>query len=124
MRVTESRRFFKKAHRREIHRHFSGWHDWIVFRPGYVCKPKAIPQNDVLLVDVFIFLGIFEQVVFVVSRSLVGIFPSCVELLRMILRDPEVPLGEGRLLSETISWNRRNRVACRLNFVTGVMPDR
>jgi hypothetical protein len=31
---------------------------------------------------------------------------------------------EGRLLSKTEFWNRRNRVAGRLDFVTGVIPDR
>jgi hypothetical protein len=114
----------KKAHRREINRHFSGRHDWEIFRLSDVCKSQAIPNNDIIVIDVFIFLGIFEQIVFVVVGSLVRIFSCGVKLLRMILRDPEVPLNEGRLRSEAKFRNRRNRVASRLNFVTGIVPDR
>src|ERR1700733_3797987 len=35
-----------------------------------------------------------------------------------------MPLREGRLLSKTELWDRRNRVAGRLYFIPGVMPDR
>src|SRR5277367_2153671 len=33
-------------------------------------------------------------------------------------------LREGRLLSKTKFWNRRNRVAGGLYFIAGIMPDR
>ena len=49
-----------------------------------MCKAQAIPQNDILLVNVFIFLGIFEQIVSVASGGLVGIFPCGIELLGIV----------------------------------------
>ena len=82
----------EETHRHEIHRNLCGWHDRVIFGSGNVRKTQAIPQNDILLVDVFIFLGIMEQVVFVSSWSLVGISSRSVELVRMILRYPEMPL--------------------------------
>ena len=73
----------EETHRHEIHRNLCGRHDWVIFGSGNVCKTQAIPQNDILLVDVFIFLGIMEQVVFVAGWSLVGISSRSVKLVRM-----------------------------------------
>jgi secreted PhoX family phosphatase len=42
-------------------RDFAGRHDWVIFRSCDVSKAQAIPENDVLLVNVFILLRIFQH---------------------------------------------------------------